>query len=76
MLYETIQRWYQKAEEKGEARGETQGEAKMLVRLLETKFGALDDKVRASIAQLDSEALLKCSERLFTAQTVTEVIGQ
>jgi hypothetical protein len=48
----------------------------MLIHLLETKFGALDEKVRASIAQLDSEALFKCSKRFIIAQTVTEVIGQ
>ena len=71
MLYETIQGWYKKAEERGEKRGE----AKMLVRLLETKFGALDAKVRASIEKLDSEALSNCSKRLFTARTVNEVLG-
>ena len=79
MLYETMQRLYQKLEERGEKRGEERGKkrgkAEMLIQLLETKFGALDAKVQASIEKLDSEALLNCSKRLFTAQTLKEVIG-
>jgi len=35
----------------------------------------LDAKVQASIEKLDSEALLNCSKRLFTAQTLKEVLG-
>jgi len=70
MLYETIQNWYKDAE----VRGEVRGEAKMFVNLLETKFGVLPVSTRATIDHFDSETLSKCSQRLFTAKTVQEVI--
>jgi hypothetical protein len=70
MLYETMQNWYQSAEIKGEARGET----KMFTHLLETKFGVLPSSERAKIELMDSKAVLKCSERLLTANTLQEVI--
>jgi len=66
MLYETIQNWYKDAE--------VRGEAKMFVNLLETKFGVLPASMRTTIDNFDSETLLKCSQQLFTAKTVQEVI--
>jgi len=78
MLHETMQNWYRDAEIKGEARGEargdTQGKTEMLTHLLESKFGVLPTFERTTIERLDSEALLKCSERLLTAKTLQEVI--
>jgi len=92
MLYETIQDWYKEAEvrgrmqgeELGEVRGRTQGrlegrlegQAEIFLQLLETKFGPLEPDVRVYVNHLDSQALLKCSQRLLTAQTLTDVIGQ
>ena len=70
MLYETIQNWYKKAEE----RGKVEGKAELVINLLETKFGTLPASIQATIAHFDSEALLKCSQRLLTAKTVQEVI--
>ncbi len=46
----------------------------ILTHLLETKFGVLPISERTIIERLDSEALLKCSERLLTAKTLQEVI--
>jgi hypothetical protein len=66
MLYETIQNWYKEAE--------VRGKAELVIDLLESKFGVLPASIRATIAHLDSETLLKCSQRLFTAKTVQEVI--
>ena len=90
MLHETMQNWYRDAEIKGEARGitigeergitigeergEARGETKILTHLLETKFGILPPAERATIERLDSDAMLKCSERLLTAKTLQEVI--
>jgi hypothetical protein len=70
MLYETIQNWYKDAE----VRGEKRGEAKLFVNLLETKFGVQPASMRTTIDNFDSETLLKCSQQLFTAKTVQEVI--
>jgi hypothetical protein len=74
MLYETIQNWYKDAEKRGEARGEARGEVKLFLNLLETKFGHLPASVKTTVNNLDSETLLKCSQRLFTAKTWQEVI--
>jgi len=78
MLYETIQNWYKDAEVRGEKRGEERGEArgkaKLVIELLETKFGVQPASMRATIAKFDSETLLKCLQRFFTAKTVQEVI--
>jgi hypothetical protein len=69
MLYERMQNWYRTAETKGEARGE----AKILVHMLEKKFGVLPASLRTRIDHLDSEDILKCSEQLLTAKTVQDV---
>ncbi|MDM8561506.1 Rpn family recombination-promoting nuclease/putative transposase [Candidatus Parabeggiatoa sp. HSG14] len=74
MLYETIQNWYKEAEVRGKAEGRVEGKAELVLNLLETKFGVLPASIRATIAHFDSETLLKCSQRLFTAKTVQEVI--
>jgi len=70
MLYETIQNWYKDAEKRGEERGE----AKLLLNLLETKFGSLPASVKTTVNRLDSDTLLRCSQRLFTAKTWQDVI--
>ena len=70
MLYETIQNWYKDAE----VRGKVEGKAELVIELLETKFGVLPVSTRATIDHFDSETLSKCSQRLFTAKTVQEVI--
>ena len=70
MLYETIQNWYKDAE----VRGKVKGKAELVIELLETKFGTLPTSTRATIDHFDSETLLKCLQRFFTAKTVQEVI--
>lgn len=91
MLYETVQGWYREAEAKGiaigeakgeakgEARGiaigEVRGEAKLLVKLLENKFGPLETHIRESVYRLDRETLEKCADRLLQASSLQEVLG-
>jgi len=92
MLYETIQGLYKDAEARGEARGKAEGEARgeargksdgriegqagMLIQLLETKFGPLKSYQKTKIQRFDSKTRSKCSQRLFTANSVGEVIGK
>jgi ribosomal protein L17 len=76
MLYETIQNWYKEAEVRGQSLGRQQGQAEILLLQLETKFGPLEPDVQVYINHLDSQALLTCSQRLLTAKTLTDVIGQ
>jgi len=53
-----------------------EGRKEVLIRLLEKKFGKLEAKTRASIFNLDTDALLKCADRLLTARTLQEVIKE
>jgi flagellar biosynthesis/type III secretory pathway protein FliH len=80
MLEITVDDWLEQSKEdgrkEGRKEGKQEGEALMLIRLLETKFGALEAQTRATLFDLDTETLLKCAERLLTAQTVQEVIGR
>ncbi|EDN64973.1 hypothetical protein BGP_6364 [Beggiatoa sp. PS] len=45
-----------------------------MLNLLETKFGNVPASVKTTVTRLDSDTLLKCSQRLFTAKTWQEVI--
>ena len=74
MLYETMQNWYQTAEERGEKRGEKRGEAKMLLHLLTDKFGMVDKQTEAIIHRLDEKSLFECVGRLSTAHSLQDVI--
>ncbi|MEA3642546.1 MAG: Rpn family recombination-promoting nuclease/putative transposase [Lamprobacter sp.] len=55
--------------EQGREQGERQGEAKLLLRLMERKFGPADVKLRQQIQEADAETLLAWSERILTAET-------
>ena len=48
---------------------EQQGEANVLLRLMERKFGTVDQNLRDRILAADSETLLDWSERILTAET-------
>ena len=56
------------------AQGEQRGEAKMLLRLIERKFGPPSEPVRARITQADPDRLLEWSERILDAQSLDEVL--
>lgn len=60
-----IDRYIQQGIEKGEQRGE----AKVLLRLLERKFGLINEQTRQQILTADSETLLEWSERLLNAES-------
>ncbi|MEN8218952.1 MAG: AAA family ATPase [Pseudomonadota bacterium] len=71
MLYETMQGWYQTAEERGEKRGE----AEMLLHVLTDKFGKVDKQTEAIISSLDEKSLFECVGRLSSAHSVQDVIS-
>jgi predicted transposase/invertase (TIGR01784 family) len=68
-----MQTFIEKYIEQGEQRGEQRGEAKMLLRLIERKFGPPSEPVRARITQADPDTLLDWSERILVAQSLDEV---
>ena len=73
MLAERVTEWTEQWEKQGIEKGILKGEAIFLVRLLERRFGTLDETSRARILQADSETLLKWGDRVLTATTLAEV---
>jgi predicted transposase/invertase (TIGR01784 family) len=59
--------------QQGMQEGMQQGEAELLLRLLERRFGPLDDAIRQQVKIADAEILLLWGERILTAQTIDEV---
>lgn len=49
------------------------GESGMLFRMLEKKFGQIDDEIKQKIEAADSETLLEWGENLLNAPTIDAV---
>jgi predicted transposase/invertase (TIGR01784 family) len=62
--------------QEGLEEGQKQGEFTMLVRLLELRFGPLDETARNRLDGADAETLLRWGERVLTASTLAEVFGE
>ncbi len=74
MLAENLIDWKNDFEEKALEKGVLVGEALMLTRLLQFKFGPhLDDTIRKSISEADSETLLRWGDRVLTAESLEDV---
>ena len=65
MLAERVKEWTKSWEQ--------QGEAGLLLRLLERRFGPVDEVIRIRVRSADSQTLLTWGERILTAQTIEEV---
>jgi hypothetical protein len=61
--------------QQGREEGEQQGEAKILLRLLQLKFGDIPEAVRSRIEGADTQTLLAWSERVLTAASIEQVIA-
>jgi len=77
MLAERVQEWTQqwKAEgrEEGREEGRKEGEITLLTRLLESRFGPLDETVKGRLEGADAEQLLRWGERVLVAKTLETV---
>ena len=58
----------------GIRKGMVQGEARVLLRLLERKFGTLPEKTRERIEGADEATLLTWSDRVLTAERLEDVL--
>jgi len=87
MLIERVEEWSREIETRAEKKGERRGEKKglkegrregreLLLRMLQIKFGQVDDRTRARILTARSESLLKWGERLVTAERLADVFGR
>ncbi|WP_349646011.1 DUF4351 domain-containing protein [Candidatus Parabeggiatoa sp. HSG14] len=84
MLAVTTDNWFEQSKEEGHKEGHKEGrkeghkegEARLLIRLLEDKFGSLSAEAQAVIYRLSETSLLECLKRSLTAKTVQEVINE
>ncbi|AUB82307.1 hypothetical protein THSYN_16030 [Candidatus Thiodictyon syntrophicum] len=60
--------------ERFEAKGRQQGEAVALMRVMRRKFGELPEPARQRIEAADAQTLLEWIDRIFTAESIDEVI--
>ena len=58
---------------KGKQHGMQQGESTMLVRLMERKFGQVNEEVKQKIEAADSDTLLEWGEKILNASTIEDV---
>ena len=87
MLAERVQEWTQqwkadglkegleKGLEKGLKKGRKEGEITLLLRLLENRFGPLDEHIRPRLEAADTEQLLRWGERVLSADSLDEVFS-
>jgi predicted transposase YdaD len=59
----------------GREEGRREGEAALLLRLLQRKFGPLDEDVRARVRAADPELLLEWAERIPAARRLQDVFS-
>lgn len=75
MLAERVKDWSRAWKQEGLEEGQKKGEVTMLIRLLELRFGPLDEAARAKLDSADAETLPRWGERVLTAPTLAEVFG-
>jgi predicted transposase/invertase (TIGR01784 family) len=79
MLAERIDSWTERDREKsrqeGLQQGQQLGEAKALLRVLERRFGSVDQAIRERIASADSDLLLELIDRSSTAESLADVFS-
>jgi len=66
----------QEGKQEGKQEGRQQGEAALLLRLMERRFGPLDEALRERIRAADAETLLQWSDRILTAAAAEDVVKE
>ncbi|MBN2701525.1 MAG: DUF4351 domain-containing protein [Methylothermaceae bacterium] len=68
------ERFIEQGIQQGMQKGMQQGEARILIRLLQRKFGDLPENIRQRIEAADVDTLLAWSDRVLTARNLEEVV--
>jgi len=79
MLIERVEEWSREIEARAEKKWLKEGRREsreLLLRMLEVKFGPIDDRTRARVLAARSASLLKWGERLVTAERLADVFGR
>ncbi len=72
---ESLERGIQKGIQKGMQKGMQKGALQLLTRLIETKFGPLSPNFITRMEQADDEQILRWSERILTADKLSDIFG-
>jgi len=75
MLAERVKEWTKEWEEAGIQKGMQKGARQLLARLLEAKFGPLAPDFITRMEQADEEEILLWSERILTADNLSDIFG-
>ena len=70
-----VEQGVQQGVQQGLQQGVQQGESAVLLRLLDRKFGPLNERSREQVAGADAETLLEWAERFVTAGSLEEVLS-
>jgi len=73
-LQEGRQAGLQEGLQEGLQKGQQEGEAALLSRLLERRFGAVDETLRRRVHSADADTLLRWADRLLSAASAEEVL--
>lgn len=76
MLADRIQEWGEEFKREGQLKGLQEGEARLLLRLLESRFGDLPQGVQDRVQQADVSQLERWGEQLLDARTLADLFGQ
>ena len=74
MLSTRIEKWEQDKLREGREEGREEGKARMLLNMLELKFGKLPAEIEQKISTANSLAVDQWAARLFTANSLDEVV--
>ncbi len=79
MLAERVKEWNKESRERGLQQGlqqgMQQGALQMLKRQLSVKFGTIPENVTTQLNNTDEETILKWSERILTANSLSDIFG-
>jgi hypothetical protein len=75
MLATRVETWKRQWLQEGEQKGRQEGEAALLLRLLESRFGALPDWARDRIAAADTAALEQWGLRLLDSESLDDILA-
>ena len=75
MIVEEAETWTEMWEQQGIEKGRREGESIMLLRLLEGRFGPLDEETRARVSAGEADRLLEWGDRILTAKRLEDVFG-
>ncbi len=73
MLAENLMDWRDRVRQEGRQEGLLEGETMILTRLLQHKFGSLDEATRQKIAEADSKTLHHWADRILTATKLSGI---